>query len=141
MTTLPPRGELVLHKTAGGWTADFMGRTIAVHEDRAVLTFDLPDGQGGFRARIQPDGALRGGQWFQPASPANPPFGTGIRFVSDGPDHWRGEVGPLDDTSTFYLKLHERPGGSVGAFLRHREFNLDLRYDLDRLVRDGNAVR
>lgn len=135
------RGELVLRRTFRGWIADFMGRTIAVQENRGVLTFDLQDGQGGFRARLQPGGRLENGQWFQLASPANPPFGTGIRFVADGSDRWRGEVQPLEDTSTFYLRLYERPDGSVGAFLRHREFNLGLRYNLDRLVRDGRAVQ
>ena len=71
----------------------------------------------------------------------NPPFGTGITFKADGPNRWRGDVIPLQDTSTFYLMLQKRPDGSVGAFLRNREFNLGVRYNLDRLVRDGNAVR
>lgn len=135
------RGTLVLQKTTGGWTADFRGRTIAVREDHEVLTFELPDREGGFRARLLPDGSLESGQWFQPASPANPPFGTDIHFTADGPNRWHGEVLPLEDTSTLYLMLQERPDGSVGAFLRHREFNLGMRYRLDRLVRDGNAVR
>jgi len=135
------RGMLVLQKTARGWSADFRGRRIAARQDDGVLTFDLPNREGGFRARLQPDGGLTSGQWFQPSSPANPPFGTGIAFEPDGPNRWRGEVLPLDDTSTFYLNLQARPDGSVGAFLRHREFNLGLRYNLDRLVRSGNTVR
>jgi CubicO group peptidase (beta-lactamase class C family) len=135
------RGALILRKTATGWQADFIGRRIAVREDEGVLTFDLPNLEGSFRARVRPDGSLANGQWFQPASPANPPFGSGIRFEPDGPGRWRGEVLPLDDTSTAYLMLHKRPDGSVGAFLRHREFNLGMRYTLDRLVRDGNSVR
>jgi hypothetical protein len=100
----------------------------------------MPDRQGGFRARLRPDG-LASGQWFQPVSPANPPFGTGINFEPDGPNRWRGEVLPLDDTSTFYLMLRERADGLLGAFLRHREFNLGVRYNLDRLVQDRAGVR
>lgn len=133
-------GVLVLQKASGGWWADFRGRRIAVQAVDGVLTFEMPNGEGAFRARLEPDGGVESAQWFQPASPANPPFGTGIRFASDGPDRWRGEVQPLDDTSTFHLMLQKRPDGSLGAFLRHREFNLGLRYNLDRLVRDGDTV-
>src|SRR6185503_10358173 len=135
------RGALILEKTANGWAADFRGRRFAAHESDNVLTFDLPGRDGGFRAHLQPDGTLAGGQWFQPASPTNPPFGTGITFKADGPSRWRGDVVPLQDTSTFYLMLQKRPDGSVSALLRNREFNLGVRYNLDRLVRDGNAVR
>ena len=135
------RGALILEKTANGWWADFKGRRIAAHENDNVVTFDLPGDEGGFRAHLQPDGTLASGQWFQPASPTNPPFGTGVTFKADGLNRWRGDVIPLQDTSTFYLMLQKRPDGSVGAFLRNREFNFGVRYNLDRLVRDGNAVR
>lgn len=135
------RGALVLRKAADGWQADFRGRRIEVGEVNGDLTFELPNLEGAFRARLQPDGSVKRAQWFQPASITNPPFGSGITFEPDGPDRWRGEVLPMDDTSTFYLMLQKRPDGSLGAFLRHREFNLGVRYDLDRLVRDGNAVR
>jgi len=135
------RGALIILKTAGGWQADFRGHRIEVEETGGVLTFEMPNREGAFRASLQPDGSIERAQWFQPASPANPPFGSGITFERDGPDRWRGEVRPLDDTSTSYLMLQKRPDGSLGAFLRHREFNLGLRYKLDRLERDGNTVR
>ena len=135
------RGALILRKTAGGWQADFRGRRIAVLETNGVLTFEMPDHEGAFRASLQPDGSVERAQWFQPASPANPPFGSGVTFEPDGPDRWRGEVLPMDDTSTAYLMLEKRPDGSLGAFLRHREFNRGLRYNLDRLERDGNTLQ
>jgi CubicO group peptidase (beta-lactamase class C family) len=135
------RGALVLQKTASGWQADFRGRRIPVDEADGVLSFEMPNGEGGFRAKLQPDGGIQHAQWFQPASPANPPFGSGISFEPDGPARWRGEVLPMYDTSTAYLMVQERPDGSLGAFLRHREFNLGVRYNLDRLVRDGNSVQ
>jgi len=135
------RGTLILQKAATGWAADFRGRRMAVREDDGVLTFDMPNGSGGFRARLQPNGGLKNGQWFQPISPANPPFASSIKFKSDGPNRWRGEVLPLDDTSTLYLNLQKRPDGSVGVFLRHREFNLGVRYNLDHVVRNGKEVQ
>src|SRR5262249_11215710 len=52
------RGTLIVQKTAGGWWADFRGRTIAMHEQDNVLTFDAPDGAGGMRAHLQPGGTL-----------------------------------------------------------------------------------
>ena len=135
------RGTLILRKTVSGWQADFRGRRIAVEEVNGVLTFEMPNREGALRAKLRPDGSVGRAQWFQPASPANPPFGSGIAFERDGPDRWRGEVLPLDDTSTLYLMLQKRPDGSLGAFLRHREFNLGLRYNADHLVRDGNQVQ
>src|SRR5690348_656704 len=102
------RGALILQKTASGWWADFRGRRIAVHENDNVLTFDTPDREAGFRARLQPERTLASGQWFQPASPTNPPFGSSITFKSDGPNRWRGEVVPIADTSTVYLMLQKR---------------------------------
>jgi CubicO group peptidase (beta-lactamase class C family) len=134
------RGTLTIENTPSGWQADFAGLRIAVRERDRVLTFELPDRQGGFRALVHRDGSIRRGQWFQPNSRMNPPFGTGIIFKPDGPNRWRGEVLPIDDTSTFYLMLKKREDGSLGAFIRNREFNSGVIYNADRVVREGNAV-
>lgn len=60
---------------------------------------------------------------------------------ADGPECWRREVVPLDDTFTLYLMVQKRPDGTLGAFLRNPERNIGVRYDVDRIVRDGSAVR
>lgn len=135
------RGTLILEKSAGGWQADFIGRRLAVHEEGHILTFDLPDDQGGFRALLGRDGSLTTGQWFQPVSPVNPPYATNIRFQLDGPNRWRGEVLPLKDQATDYLLLSKRPDGSIGAVIRNREFNMGVRYNADHVVRNGDSVQ
>jgi CubicO group peptidase (beta-lactamase class C family) len=134
------RGTLIIQKSSGGWHADFIGRKFGVREDNGVLTFDLPDGLGSFRAAVRRDGNLTGGQWFQPSSPVNPGFGTNITFKPDGANRWRGEVLPLEDFATFFLLLHKRADGSIGAVIRNREFNLGFRYNADHVVRNGDAV-
>jgi len=134
------RGALIIQKTSRGWWADFMGRKIALRANHNVLTFDLPDNQGGFRALVRRDGRLKGGQWFQPGSPINPPFGTNVVFKADGPNRWRGNVLPIEDTFTFYLLTQKRADGSIGAFLRNPERNLGINYNVDHLVRNGNEV-
>jgi CubicO group peptidase (beta-lactamase class C family) len=135
------RGPIVIQRTGNRWSAEFMGSSHAVLEKDRVLTFELPGGKGVLRALVQPDGSLRGGQWFQPNSDANPPFGTNIAFTPHGPNRWRGEVRPIEDTSTYFLLLQKRPDGSVGALIRNREFNRGVRYNAERIVRDGPAVQ
>lgn len=135
------RGPLILQRAGRQWTADFMGRTIAVREQDGVLTFSLPDGQGSFRARIQADGGLRNGQWFQPPSPVTPPFGTDISFTGIGAGRWQGEVQPVDAAFTLYLQAEARPDGTVAAFIRNPDRNIGLNLGVERLERDGTAVR
>ncbi len=135
------RGTLVVQRAGEGWTADFMGRQIAMGREGDVLTFALPNGEGSFRGKLQRDGSLRNGQWIQPRSPANPWFATGVAFRADGPDRWRGEVLPVEDSCTFYLMLQRRPDGTLGAYLRNPDRNMGVFYQADRLERDGDALR
>lgn len=135
------RGPLLVQKTPAGWRADFMGRSLPITRTGEVLSFDLPDGQGSFRAKLQRGGGLSGGQWIQPWSPTIPRFAVGVRLAPDGPGRWRGVVEPIDDTFTFYLEVKRRPDGSLGTFLRNPERNLGVFYKADRLELDGATVR
>ena len=135
------RGTLIVRRSGDGWTADFMGRRIAVRRDGDVVSFALPNDEGAFRARLQRDGSLRNGQWIQPRSPANPWFATGVKFSPDGPGRWRGEVLPVEDSFTFYLMLQRRPDGTLGAYLRNPDRNMGVFYQADRLERDGDALK
>lgn len=133
------RGPLLLARGAAGWTADFVGRRLAVREERGELSFTL-DGAGGFRGRRAGDAIV--GHWSQPRSVVHGmAFATPVRLVADGEARWRGEVAPLDDELTLYLVIARRPDGALAAFLRNPERNLGARYDLDRVERDGSTVR
>jgi CubicO group peptidase (beta-lactamase class C family) len=135
------RGTLILERTSNGWTADFLGRSIKAESQGDVLTFALPGGRGSFRARLNRNGSLSAGQWFQPGSQVAPPFGSNIVFLGDGPGRWRGEVRPWDHEFTLYLMVQQRPDGTFDAFIRNPERNIGYNLGVKRLERDGDAVR
>lgn len=135
------RGPLIIEKSPGGWNADFLGRRFPVEEQNGVLTFALRAGRGSFRAKVNGDGGVSGGQWFQPASPVAPPYASNIAFRADGRNRWRGAVIPWDDRFTLYLMVERRPDGTIGAFIRNPERNAGYIEGIERLERDGMSIR
>lgn len=137
------RGLLVIQRTEAAYSAEMVGRIVPVRSEKGELSFDLPNGEGGFRGRHQADGAIAG-HWFPPASMAQ--F-TGGRFVSpvrlepDGPNRWSGQVVPFEEAFTFYLLARKRPDGTMGVFLRNPERDFGAWLGIDRMVRDGDVVK
>jgi CubicO group peptidase (beta-lactamase class C family) len=136
------RGPLVLRRGPEGWTADFLGRLRPVGAERSELTFELPDGEGSFHGHLAPGDRRILGHWTSaPSVIHGSRFAVPVVLEADGPERWRGQVAPLDDTFTLYLMVSKRPDGTLGAFLRNPERNIGVRYDVDRLVRDGGTVK
>ena len=137
------RGLLVVQRTGAAYSAEMVGRIVPVRSEKGELSFDLPNGEGGFRGRHQAGGAIAG-HWFPPPSMAQ--F-TGGRFVSpvrlepDGANRWSGQVVPFEDAFTFYLLARKRPDGTVGVFLRNPERDFGAWLGVDRMVREGDAVK
>src|SRR6185503_7405299 len=135
------RGPLVLQRGAKGWTADFMGSERAVRVDRDGVAFELSGEAGAFRGHLAADGRITG-HWTSPRSVIHGArFAVPVVLEADGADRWRGQVVPLDDTFTLYLMVEKRSDGSLGVFLRNPDRNIGVRYDVDRLERDGSAIR
>jgi len=134
------RGPLLIERTKAGWTADFMGRSLAVEARGSELHFALPDDAGKFDGRLTANRIT--GQWTTPPSRT-----SGFRYASpvtlsaDGADRWRGVVTPRDDTYTLFLMVQQRADGTLGAFLRNPERNDGVFSDVSHIVRDGKAVR
>src|SRR6185436_18158620 len=139
-------GTLVLQRSGGTWTADLAGRIVQVAAANGELTFALPDGDGAFRGTLNDKGVIRG-QWFR--------FGTQLYRLQnnaavsaspvvlkpDGPNRWRGDVDPAGDAFTFYLLLEPQQDGSFRAVLRNPERDLGTQQGVERLTRDGKAVK
>jgi CubicO group peptidase (beta-lactamase class C family) len=138
------RGPLIIERAPGGWAADFVGRALPVRLDGAEVAFELPNGQGAFRGRLQEGGALHG-HWYPPNSAGlrggRFKYASPVWFEAEGPDRWRGEVVPFEDAFTLYLLVQERPDGTLGAYLRNPERNLGFALGVDRLDRDGDVVK
>jgi CubicO group peptidase (beta-lactamase class C family) len=148
------RGPLILQRNAGQWIGDVAGRRVKARRQGDTLSFELPNGEGGFRGHLSRDRSRIDGHWIQPVT-----VNTGARFSSPvtlqmqrSPSGfcpaaplprclaW-GEAHPLDDVFTFYLKIQQRPDGSTGAFLVNPERNLGRLIRVDRIELDGDTVR
>ena len=137
------RGLLVIQRTDATYSAEMVGRIVPVRSEKGELSFDLPNGEGTFRGRLQADGGIAG-HWFPPDSMAQNAGGklvSPVRLKPDGPNRWRGEVVPFEDAFTFYLLARKRPDGTLGVLLRNPERDFGAWLGVDRMVRDGNAVK
>jgi CubicO group peptidase (beta-lactamase class C family) len=138
------RGALVLQRSGSNWTADMAGRIVSVSSVNGELTFTLPDNGGTFRGRRDDQGSIRG-HWLRPGTTlywkATPISASPVVLKPDGPNRWRGNVDPIEETFTFYLLLQPQPDGSLRAVLRNPEFDLGTQQGVERLTRDGNALK
>ena len=139
------RGPLIIEKEGATYIADMVGRRLPMRLEKGELAFDLPDKQGSFRGKLEGKNIL--GHWFRPGTPvsgagASAPIALSLVSVKpDGAHRWRGTVDPLQDTFTFYLLVQQRPDGSLGAVLRNPEFDFGTQQGVERLVRDGQALK
>lgn len=136
------RGSLVIEKIGDRYLADMMGVASPVAEDGGVLSFRLPDRKGTFIGKLERGDIV--GHWRAPGTAVTRgafAFASPVRLIPSGKGRWEGEVEPLDDRMTFYLKLEQRPDGTLGAVFRNPERNEGVFLNADRLARDGDKVR
>ena len=134
------RGPLVIKRNGSSYTADMVGKTVPVRVVNGELLFELPNNQGKFRGKLE---AGRGifGFWFPPGSPTGLVRLLPVTLRAVGSNYWSGQIDPPDDTFTFYLLARKRPDGTMGAFLRNPDRDLGALWAIDRIARDGNAVK
>jgi len=133
------RGTLVVERSDGAYTADLGGRVVAMTAADGELAFTLPNNDGTFRGKLR--GNVIAGHWFRPATRVNGTSASPVLLQPDGANRWRGTVDPQEDVFTFYLLLEAREDGSFRALLRNPERDIGTQYGVERLTRDGNAVR
>lgn len=134
------RGPLLIERTPAGWTADFGGRSLPVQARDRELRFALPNDEGAFQGRLEPNRVV--GQWITPPSRTNGSrYASPVRLAADGANRWRGIVTTRDDTFTLFLMVTKQADGTLSAFLRNPERNIGVFYDVSHLVLDGKAVQ
>jgi CubicO group peptidase (beta-lactamase class C family) len=139
------RGTLIVQRSGRTYTADMVGRIMAVSNNNGELTFTLPAG-GTFRGKLDDKGVIRG-HWYRLGTPVNgadratPVNAFPVVLKPEAPNRWRGNVDASEDAFTFYLLLQPQPDGSLRAVLRNPEFDLGTQQGVERLTRDGNAVK
>lgn len=136
------RGALTVRRLNHEWRAEIAGRAAVVKLEGDAVSVELPGGRGAFRGRFDARRASIVGHWIQPATVSNgTPYASPVTLVKENQNLWRGDVAPLDDALTFYLMIKVRGDGSAGAFLRNPERNLGRFIRVDRVEREGDAVK
>ena len=136
-------GPLVIQRNGDRFAAEMMGLTLAVRSEKGRLAFDLPNGQGAFRGKLDERGDLVG-HWFSPDSKAlmvGYKFASPVRLKPDGPNGWTGRVLSFEDEFTFYLLVTRRPDGSLAAVLRNPERDFGTWLGVDGVICDGRVVK
>ncbi len=129
------RGPLLIEKVGHGWRAEIGGRSADVQLAGDTLTFELPNDEGKFRGYFIGKRKSIFGHWsWRFASPVT------LTRVGKG-ERWRGDVDPLPDELTMYLKVAPRDDGSMRAFLKNPERNAGYFMRVATLERDGKSVR
>jgi CubicO group peptidase (beta-lactamase class C family) len=134
------RGRLVIDRRAGAWRAEIAGRSASVRAAGDTLSFRMPG--GAFTGRFDRRRAALVGHWIQPPTvTSGNAFATPLILTSCGASCFRGDVVPIDDEFTFYLRVAERPDGTLAAFIRNPERNLGRFIRAERIAEDRGTIR
>ncbi|HYG80466.1 MAG TPA: serine hydrolase, partial [Pyrinomonadaceae bacterium] len=135
-------GPLIIRQVNGEWRAEIAGRGTVAKLTSDTISFALPDGKGSFEGKFAARRTKIVGHWVQPATVANgTPYASPVTLTKDKQNVWRGEVSPLHDELTFYLMIRARDDGTAAAFLKNPERNLGRFIRVDRVEREGDAVK
>jgi CubicO group peptidase (beta-lactamase class C family) len=137
------RGPLTIERAAGGWRAEIAGVSSNARVLGDTISFDLPDGRGAFRGLMAPGRGRIVGHWIQATTVSNgSPYASPVTLARwGGAERWRGDIDPLADEFTMYLKVEPSADGSMRAFLKNPERNIGRFTRIAALERAGDVVR
>jgi len=121
------KGELVIRR-AGNFEnelhARIAGFDATVERKGDEVSFALPEDAGVFRGHLSLKEGTITGHWIQPpAGPYNLRYASPVMLRSSGKDYWSGEVVPLDEPVSFYLRIQRTSVGTLIAYIRNPEAN------------------
>ncbi len=137
------RGPLTIERAAGGWRAEIAGVSGNARVLGDTISFDLPDGRGAFRGLMAPGRRRIVGHWIQARTVSNgSPYASPVTLARlGGAERWRGDIDPLADELTMYVKVEPSADGSMRAFLKNPERNIGRFTRIAALERAGDVVR
>jgi len=135
------RAPLTIERAADAWRAEIAGVSAAARVLGDTVNFDLPGGRGAFRGVVAAGRRRIVGHWIQATTVAN-----GTRYASPvtltragSAERWRGDIDPLADEFTMYLKVEPSADGSMRAFLKNPERNIGRFTRVAALERGGGG--
>ena len=137
------RGPLTIERAAGGWRAEIAGVSSNARVLGDTISCDLPDGRGAFRGLMAPGRRRIVGHWIQATTVSSgSPYASPVTLVRlGGAERWRGDIDPLADEFTMYLRVEPSADGSMRAFLKNPERNIGRFTRIAALERAGDVVR
>ena len=137
------RGPLTIERAASGWRAEIAGVSGNARVLGDTISFDLPDGRGAFRGLMAPGRRRIVGHWIQARTVSNgSPYASPVTLARlGGAERWRGDIDPLADELTMYVKVEPSADGSMRAFLKNPERNIGRFTRIAALERAGDVVR
>ncbi len=130
---------ILLLRTGDRWRANIAGFSVPVRVDGPGVSFELPDGKGSFRGKV--DGPAILGHWVgQPTYHSGLAYAAPVVLDPDGPNRWRGEPTPFEDSFTFYMPVTRRADGTYAAYLRNPERNQGRFIPVTRVELRGDVV-
>ncbi len=143
------QGQLAILRHGSSWRATLGSAESEFKMKGETVRFAFPDHLGQFRGTLCDGGRAITGYWLQPSTvTAEQPdqavsrqsFATPLILQRASRDRWRGNVRPLENRFTLYLKIYRDDKGSlVGAF-RNPEINSNGGASLFHVTQEGNKV-
>jgi CubicO group peptidase (beta-lactamase class C family) len=133
------RGTLIILKDGTSWNADIAGFRVPARVAGNAISFELPDGKGGFRGHL--DGREIVGHWLGQKNPVNKTsYATPLVLEAAGANRWSGRLVPLDDMFTFYMPVTRRADGTYATYLRNPERNQGRFIPVSGIRLNGEAI-
>src|ERR1700730_11809138 len=121
------KGELRISRAGNSGNelhARIAGLAAKVERKTDEVSFALPEDAGAFRGHLGPKDGTISGHWIQPpAGPYNLRYASPVVLRSGAKDYWSGEVVPLDEPVSFYLRIQRTSDGVLIAYIRNPEAN------------------
>jgi CubicO group peptidase (beta-lactamase class C family) len=135
------RGPLLVERRDGRLFAEIGGRQAEAQEADGEVRFELPNDAGAFRGRFARRGAAIVGHWVQPRTMSGGmALASPVTLSRLRANAWQGQVAPLDDTMTMFLRIATDEAGVMRAYLRNPERNLGALAQVDRIERRGDRI-
>src|SRR3954463_8041006 len=139
-------GELRVMRKGARWTATISEGPTSFQVRGEEIRFAF-GGRGAFRGRLEKNTIT--GFWLQPAgittstpnaSGASQAFASPVVLRRTAAGVWRGEVHPLEERFTLYLRVFEGPDGSLLGAFRNPEQGSNGGTMQFKVTRDGDVV-
>lgn len=118
------KGTLVIDTRLPDWQARIAGFAVPVEHDSGSLRFKLPEDSASFRGSLTGKHGQMIGQWIQaPDVILSGEYATPVILRETEPGVWQGQVHPLPDSITLYLRIDKNADGTLSGYFRNPDFN------------------